>query len=67
MSLTNVRFAVKTTSVTPPSITGHHQSTTKRAHTQWSRLICSTIVTLYNKPFNTDFNSIAALISAFLC
>ena len=29
MSLPNVRFAVKTTSVTPPSITGRYQCTTQ--------------------------------------
>src|SRR5437899_8057031 len=49
MSLPNVRFAVKTTSVTPPSITGRYQCTTQADRDVGYREWFKTVPAIYHE------------------
>src|SRR3989442_15486971 len=49
MSLLNVRFAVKTTSVTPPSITGRYQCTTQADRDVGYRERFKTVPAIYHE------------------
>ena len=49
MSLPNVRFAVKTTSVTPPSITGRYQCTTQADRDVGYREWFKTVPVIYHE------------------
>src|SRR5207248_2566110 len=58
MSLPNVRFAVKTTSVTPPSITGRYQCTTQADRDVGYREWFKTVPAIYHE-INMNMNGVA--------
>ena len=49
MSLLNVRFVIKTTSVTPPSITGRYQCTTQADRDVGYREWFKTVPAIYHE------------------